>query len=223
MGLLQVREMPGLEIVAEVEIPDPFGDSAFDLFDYPDNNRIAVWVAAGQDGQCLYWAHYDGTRIVTEQFSGLTDTAPPVFDSSGERFMVSSEGCLKLFRFPHGPMLGVVKWPLEDDPLAEMVTFVGDNHALAQSGNGRLFLADLQQFKIVEEIHITGHAPRPTHELFPGLGHDTTPCTDLSVFYPMPVGGFLSVHREYPSASLADWRDQILIWAVPHVYDDSHD
>jgi len=79
-----------------------------------------------------------------------------------------------------------------------------------------LFLIELRQMQIVEEIHIRGHEPRPVNELYPNLQPDSELCSDMSTFLPLPSGEFLSVHRELPSASIADWRDQLLIWKIPH-------
>jgi len=186
------------------------------LFGYPSEDRIALWVAGGQDGQCLYWCHYDGSKLVVERFPDLTDTAPPSFDRSGKRFLVVSGGSVRLYKYPNGPELGRIAWLLEDDPPAETVSFLGDRHAVVHSGNGRLFLIDLRQMQIVEEISICGHEPRPVRELYLNLQDDLDLCSDLSTFMPLQSGGFLSIHQELPSKSIADWRDQLLTWKIPY-------
>jgi len=113
-----------------------------------------------------------------------------------------------------------LKWPEQRGrsktiPPAETVCFVGDEYAVVHSGNGRLFLIESRQMQIVEEIIIRGHELRPIRELYPNLQRDLAPCSDLSTFMP-PSGGFLSVHQELPSKSIADWRDQLLTWKIPY-------
>ena len=66
------------------------------------------------------------------------------------------------------------------------------------------------------EISIRGHAPRPVRDLYPNLQRDLDLCSDLTTFMPLPSGGFLSVHQELPSQSIADWRDQLLTWKIPY-------
>ena len=177
---------------------------------------VTLWVAAGQDVQSLYWAQYTDSKQKAELFPDLIDTAPPAFDQTGRRFLVVSDGAVCLYLYPGGPELGRIGWPLEDDPPAETVTFLGNEHALAHLGNGRLFVLDLNRLTIVEEMQIVGHEPRPVKELFPNLQRDLQPCTDLSTFVPLPSGALLSVHHILPSESIADWRDRLITWRVPH-------
>jgi hypothetical protein len=214
--VLEVRDSKSCATIARTEVPDPFESSALMLFNHPSEDRVALWVAARQDGQCLYWGHYDGCELTTQRFPDLTDTTPPYFDHSGKRFLVVSGGCVRLYEFSTGSELGRIPWPLANDPPAETVAFIGDEHALVHSGNGRLLLISLRQMQIVEEISIRGHEPRPIRELYPNLPRNLDLCSDLTTFMPLPSGAFLSVHQELPSKSIADWRDQLLTWKIPY-------
>jgi hypothetical protein len=215
-AVLEVRDSKTGDIIVRTEVPDPFGSSSLMLFRQPNEECVSMWVAAGQDGQCLYWGHYDGSKLTAQRFPDLTETTPPGFDRSGRRFLVVSDGSVRLYEHPRGPELGRLVWPLENDPPAETVAFIGDGHAIVHSGNGRLFLIGLQKMQIAEEISIRGHEPRPVHELYPNLPRDQELCSDLSTFLPLPSGEFLSIHRELPSASISDWRDQLITWKIPH-------
>lgn len=215
-AVLEIRDPTTGSVIVRTEVPDPFGSSSLMLFRYPTEDRVALWVAAGQDGQCLYWGNYDGSKLTTQRFLDLTDTTPPSFDRSGDRFLVVSGGGVRLYAYPGGPELGRVVWPLDDDPPAETISFVDNEHAMVHSGNGRLFLIDLRQMQVMEEISIRGHEPRPVHELYPNLQRDQELCSDLSTFLPLASGEFLSIHRELPSASIVDWRDQLITWIIPH-------
>jgi len=75
---------------------------------------------------------------------------------------------------------------------------------------------NLSQMEIVDEIAIRGHEPRSIGELYPNLRRKLRLCSDLSRFMPLPSGGFVSIHQELPSQSIADWRDQLLAWRIPH-------
>jgi hypothetical protein len=92
----------------------------------------------------------------------LDDTLPPVFNNAGKEFLVvtdcSSE--LRYYRFPSGPLIGKMKWPFKgkhDHFFGDSVSFVGDNRALVSSGySGKLYLVDLEEMKITEEILVRG-------------------------------------------------------------------
>lgn len=215
VAAIEIFETEKWQTVGNSEVADPFGDSGLMLFAQPNDAGVTLWVAAGQDGQSLYWARYADSKVTVEPFPKLMDTTPPAFDQAGRRFLVVSGGTVCLFQYPGGPELGRIAWPLEDDPPAEMIAFLGNQHALAHSGNGRLFLLDLNRLAIVEEMQIRGHEPRPVKDLFPNLPRDLQPCTDLSTFIPLPSGTFLSLHHALPSKSIADWRDQLITWRVP--------
>lgn len=213
---IEVRETTTWEVLARVDLEDPFQDSLFSFFRDPRDDRIAIWVAAGQDGQCLFWAQHSGSIIRVERFSDLTETTPPGFDLAGNRFLTVCEGDLRLYRYPSGPELGRMKWPFEDDPAGEIASFIGENHGLIHSGDGRLFLVDLRQMKAADEVIILGHEPNPIRELYPDLKCETGLISDLSFFINLPDGNFLSVHKQLPFRSIFDWQDELLIWRIPH-------
>ena len=216
---LEIRETKNWQFVARAEVPDPFEDSSLMLFRYPSEDRVVLWVAAGQDGQCLYWGHYNGSKLTVEQFPDLTDTTPPGFDRSGERFLVVSGDSVRHYQYPAGPELGRMIWPFDGDPPGETVSFVGAEHALIHSGEGNLFLIDLRQMRIADEIRVRGHEPRPVDELYPNLRGEGGLCSDLSTFVPLTSGGFLSVHCQLPLKSITDWRDQLLTWRLRRIAD----
>ena len=213
---IEVRAVDNWGALSRVELEDPFEDSALMLFPHPKSHEIALWVAAGQDGQCLYSVRLDGSSISVQRFPGLDDTTPPTFDAGGKRFLVVSGYDLKLFGYPLGPELHKIPWQLEDDPPAECAAFIGPEHALIQSGNGRLFLVDLQAGRIAEEVIVEGHEPRPARELYRNLQRDTGLCSDLCTFARLLNGDIMSVHCELPVESLSLWRDQLIFWRIPY-------
>ena len=213
---IEVRAIGNWRVLARVEVEDPFEDSALMLFPQGNSDQIALWVAAGQDGQCLYWARRDGSSIGIQQFPGLHDTTPPSFDGEGSRFLVVSGCDLKLYRYPSGPELRKVAWQLEDDLPGECTAFIGPEHALIHSGNGRLFLVDLRTGQIADEVTIRGHELKPIREHYPNLRQDIGVCSDLSTFARLPNGDIMSVHRELPTELVSHWRDQLVFWRIPY-------
>ena len=214
-AMVDVRELSDGKVLASVEVEDPFGESSLMLFRGPNERTVALWVAAGQDGQCIYWAEHAGSTMTATRCQNLEETTPPAFDSDGRRFLVVSENDLCLHDYPAGARVGKLEWPFDDDFPGEMLSFVGDDHALMHSGNGRLFLVDLRAMKIAEEIIVEGHGLRSTRELYPNLS-DNGLCSDLSTFVSLPKGGFISVHQDLPMKSVSDWQDELAFWHIPH-------
>ena len=103
-------------VLSRAEVSDPFGEAGLMLFAQPSEDRVALWLAAGQDGQVLIWCQYDGKRLVARTFPGLTETGPPGFDRAGERFLVAGDFSVRLFKYPWGPELGRLKWRDDDVP-----------------------------------------------------------------------------------------------------------
>jgi hypothetical protein len=214
-AMVDVRELNEGKVLARVEVADPFGESSLMLFRGPNEDTVALWIAAGQDGQCLYWMEHAGSTMTATRCPNLEETTPPAFDPGGRRFLVASENDLCLHDYPGGERLGKLEWPFDDDFPSETISFVGEDHALMHSGNGRLFLVDLRAMKIAEEIIVEGHGLRPTRELYPNLS-DNGLCSDLSTFVSLPKGDFISVHQDLPMKSASEWRDELAFWRIPH-------
>ena len=81
---VDLREPETWRVVARTEITDPFGNSFFKIHSHPDGEHVVIWAAAGQDGQCLFWARRDGSQIRVDRFIDLDATTPPSFSSSGD-------------------------------------------------------------------------------------------------------------------------------------------
>src|SRR5688572_18912813 len=75
-AVLEIRNAKTGEVIVRTEVTDPFESSSLMLFSHPSEDRVALWVAAGQDGQCLYWGNYDGSKLTTQLFPDLKDTTP---------------------------------------------------------------------------------------------------------------------------------------------------
>jgi hypothetical protein len=214
-AVLEIRALENWEIVARVAMDDPFGQSAFVLCPGADPWSVSVWAAAGQDGQLIYWAsHQDGT-ISVAPFDRLRFTTPPSFSSGGGSFIViAGYGELHHYSHPGGHRHAAMPWPFEDeDDQMDGAAFAGDRHALLQSREGHLYLVELAQAVVVEQVVIAGHEPRPVSEIYPSQKSEQHLCTDLSYFSSLGAGMFLSVHHR-GAPSIFDWTSEILTWRL---------
>jgi hypothetical protein len=147
--------------------PDPFGDSFLKILPHPDREHVAIWGAAGQDGQCLFWARRDGSQIIVDHFGNRDTTTMPSFNRSGDRFLVvADDNELRQYGFPQGPLLGKMQWPIDDmdNQIGDMVLFVNFAGALLPSTADRLYLVDLTKMAVADEIGIRGHEARRSSE-----------------------------------------------------------
>ena len=160
--VLEIWEPRTWTKVARTKITDPYGDSSFDLLPHPDQNCVVAWAAAGQDGQCLFWARHNDQAIIVERFPELDYTTWPSFSPTGEEFLVISGGELQCYGYPRGPIRRNMEWPLEnrEEQIGDFVFYIDADYALIQSNNGRLYLVYLQAMTIEDEVSLRGHEPK---------------------------------------------------------------
>jgi WD40 repeat protein len=159
---VEVREPEAWKVVARTELMDPFGNSSFMVRSHPDGEHVAILVAAGQDGQNLFWAHRDGSDIGVDRFPGIEDTRLPSFLPSGKQFLAICDGNeLRRYKFPRGPLVGKMAWPFDDmeNQIGDRVSCVDSDRALLESLECRLYLVDLRKMEIADEVCIRGHEP----------------------------------------------------------------
>jgi len=140
--------------IAQAKVADPYGNSEFSLFPGRDENSVVLWAAAGQDGQCLFWATLNGSAIKVTRFKALDETCPPSFSPNGEEFLVTSEGALHCYAYPQGPLKGSLTevGDDEDDPIGYSVSYIDATQAVLTTMEGRLFLVDATRMTVIEEI-----------------------------------------------------------------------
>jgi len=183
--------------IAKAKIADPFGDSTFLLFPHPLPNSVVVWVAAGQDGQALFFASLDGETIQVNLFEEQDFISPPAFSQNGREFLIAADGNLYRYLYPNGPLLAQMDQLAEDEHAGENICYLDDGHALMTSTAGKMFIVDVFKMKVVDEVRIEGEDPRPVSHLVR-----------------LADGRFLSVHRDLNGTpDLA--RDRLLVWPSP--------
>jgi hypothetical protein len=172
-------------------------------------------LAAGQNGQRVYWVTKLPDSLGFEPEPFLEGTTPPVFSPRGNEFLVI-DGLWSVCRypFPTDRKLGTCrsKWG-EEDYFGDCLSYLDDTSALVQTHHGRLFRIDLRAMKVREEIAVRGHEPRPAEEYYPRLTGDKTLCTDLSYFTSVGESLVLVHHRE-TGVDPGKWKDTLILYNV---------
>ena len=109
--------------------------------------------------------------------------APPVFAPSGREFLVIdfTYGAVQRYRYPVVQPAGVCESPFGAFHVS--LCYLDDTRALAGSLNGRMAVLDTPTMRVVNELIIEGHEPRPLDEYYPRLAGDRELCTDISDFW----------------------------------------
>ena len=110
---VQLRETERWSVVGSVAVEDPFEEShcSFHATSRPD--VAALWLAAGQNGQRVYWVTKGPDTLGVEPEPFLDDTIPPVFAPNGNEFLVIDDlGSVCKYPFPADRKLGTCrsKW-----------------------------------------------------------------------------------------------------------------
>jgi hypothetical protein len=212
---VEVRDRQTWRMVSQTHLHDPFGQSSFDLCFHPRGQHVALWAAAGQDGQAIFFARADRAAVQITRLENVNDTTPPSFSLNGDEFLISVAGSseLRLYSFPESALLGTVRCP-ENEASGDYAQFAGDERALLQWGEGQLYLVDLRSHAIVDEVVISGHEPRSISELYPTLKDDPGIGSDLYFFQPYRPGTFISVHQRLPQSE-DGWKSLVLTWQLP--------
>ncbi|MEG4807064.1 hypothetical protein QUA82_04450 [Microcoleus sp. F8-D3] len=200
---IQIRDTNSWQIQRKFLLKDPFGGSTFSFQPHPENQILALWAAAGQDGQQVYWLYDDGIKIHAVEVACLADTTPPVFHPAGSEFLVLDDSNRELsrFSFPDCNLLGQCQWPWpdSDDSFDYSMCYLSDDRLLINTNEGLMYLIDLNKMEMLDELILSGHEPRPSQELYPNLNEEEGLCSDLDCFYRFDSDRILSVHSQLPS------------------------
>ena len=192
-------------------IEDPYGESHISFHPTGASGRVALWLAAGQDGQQVYWLTMSDEGIVCEVEPLLEDTTPPVFSPSSDGFLaIEGETVVNKYQYPNVQLLGSYEYIGNDEEgLGELLCYIDDKRAIVISGEGRLFFIDLTTMSLSEEVFVEGHEPQPVPIYYPTLVNDKGLCTDIS-----RIGRFgdsvVFVFQRDDRQSISPWKDTLL-------------
>ncbi|MEG4348388.1 hypothetical protein QUA74_01425 [Microcoleus sp. LAD1_D3] len=201
---IQIRDTNSWQIQGKFLLKDPFGGSTFSFCPHPENQILALWAASGQNGQQIYWLYDDGVTIHGVEIPFPDVTGPPEFHPAGGEFLVlnSCERQLSRLSFPDCNLIGICEWPWPDadDGFGYHMCYLSDERVLINTGNGRMYLIDIDKMEISDELILIGHEPRPCKELYPTLKDlKEQLCGDLHHFYRFDSDSIVSVHSQLPS------------------------
>lgn len=212
---VQLRESGRWSVVLSVEVQDPFGGSSCSFHRTGKPEVVALWLAAGQDGQQVYWLTRQAGEVRCDPEINLENTTPPAFSPSGTSFwVVNDDQAACRFEYPSVRQTASCESPCgEDDPFGCSVCCLDDRYAFVGSGSGRIFVLDARRMNVVEEVIIEGHEPRPVEHYYPSLVGDKQLSTDISFF--QRVGSLIVfVHRLDRGSDLSGWKDGLLCFSV---------
>jgi hypothetical protein len=212
---IQLIETEDWSLVDKATFKDPFGGSSYSFHHTGRPGLVSLWLAAGQDGQQVYWLNRNRKGFCCTLEPCLKNTMPPVFSPSGEHVLVVNErNAICKYDYPNMHQIGL---PLElgdeDNPFAESLVYLNEQQALASSREGRIFVVDTVRLKIEEEVAVEGHEPRPIGEYYPTLANERGLGTDISYFAKLGSMIFF-VYRRDRGSDLAGWKDTLLWMSV---------
>jgi hypothetical protein len=212
---LQLIDANDWTTVQKAAVEDPFGASSCSLHSTGKPGLVSLWIAAGQDGQQVHWLKRRGSKLSCELEDQLANTAPPVFSSDGSEFLVVNENnAICKYEFATMKRSGAaLEAEDEDNPFAESLCYFDKRHALASTNEGRVFLVDTQRMKVVEEVEVEGHEPRPIGEYYPMLAKERGLGTDIS-WVTRLGNAVVFIFRRVRGTGLKSWKDSLLWYRV---------
>ena len=181
---VQLRETDSWSVVSRVLVDDPFGDgSSAMLLPTMEPGTLSLSLTEAGSGTYVYWVTRHGVHIRCSPEPCCYCDSPPVFSPSGGEFLVIEFKGVQRFRYPVVQLVGVCESPFGgDDPSPDWLCYLDDRRALVGSIDGRIALLDTPTMRVVNELTIEGHEPRPVAEYYPTLTSNGELCTDLSSF-----------------------------------------
>jgi hypothetical protein len=94
--------------VSSITVEDPFGESFCSFHRIPETSTVALYLAAGQDGQQTFWIKHHGSILESIKVPQLRDSTLAAFSLRGDEFLVVDlEHSIRKFHFPtvnEGPL-----------------------------------------------------------------------------------------------------------------------
>lgn len=214
---VEARDGTSIQVIGAATVADPFRDSYFHPVPHPTQaGLLALWAAAGQDGQCAYRASWADGTVRVERLAEMAECTLPAFSPSGDRLvMLCDDAELRHYTFADGRLLGRMPWPFqeEDSEAGDQALFAGDRRALLSTNEHRLHLVDLERMQRIDEVAVAGHEPRPAREIY-GLDDDDL-CTDLAEVASLGADAFLSRHLDLPTdRPIEECTEHVVSWRL---------
>lgn len=212
---IQRRETKSWRIVSRMVVDDPFGSSEPFFHSAGQSDTLVLWLAAGQDGQQIYWIVMRPDGFECKPVMDLRDVIPPAFSKDGSEFLVFDQaGTLQRYSYWPYRLLAHCESPCGDEDYFDgSMCYLDVKKALVATLHSRLFLIDLERLSVISENAVKGHEPKPTELYYPTLRGDCALCSDLSYFQRF-ANRIAAIYRRDRGRELKKWQDNILSFRV---------
>jgi hypothetical protein len=151
---IQSHETNRWSKVSSADVEDPFGESSCLFSPIGVAGGMSLWLAAGQNGQRVYWLSNDASGVRADLESTLKNTGPSWFSPRGDEFLIITEmHAVQRYQYPQVRLLG--EWPGLDDELDMLgmyLCYLDQSSALVNTDQGRLLVLDLNTMGVTEAI-----------------------------------------------------------------------
>ena len=180
-----------------VELEDPFGDSALMFHAGPAGGSVPLWVAAGQDGQAVYWLDHSGDELTADLLDDFEECLPPALSpDDGDHFLLVADGQeLRLYDRDELAIVRRLPLPFGEAPVDDMI-YLSPSSAALMYGDGLMCVIDLNAMTSTDVV-VAGHEPRPVSSLYPTL-REPGICSDLARLLRPSASTIASVHAVLP-------------------------
>lgn len=180
-----------------VELDDPFGDSALMFHAGPAGGSVPLWVAAGQDGQAVYWLDHSGDELTADLLDDFEECLPPALSpDDGDHFLLVADGQeLRLYDRDELAVVRRLPLPFEDAPVEDLI-YLSPSSAALIYGDGLMCAIDMKAMTSTEVV-VAGHEPRPVSSLYPTL-RESGFCSDVARLLRPSAFTIASVHTVLP-------------------------
>ena len=129
---VQLRETERWSVVGRAVVADPFGPSHASFHPTARSDTWSLWLAAGQDGKCVYRVMRDGGSLRVTIEPCLENSLPPLFSPRGDEFLTIDEpgSPLERYRYPPAELLGICECPFAEDEFGTPLCYLDDSRAL---------------------------------------------------------------------------------------------
>jgi hypothetical protein len=215
---IRCYEVGSWNLIAQQRFKPLVGGCGFVLTLHPTNDVLGLWVCGGPDHAWTYWLELTTNGIEVEYQPALDRGTPPSFNSRGDRFVSLNDYELAAFSFPNCRQLYQPRNAMDenqDDSFAESLCYLDsteNDRVLAATNEGRMFVLSLGSGRIIAEVLLEGHEPKPCYQVYTSLSQsDDRLCSDLHFFGSVGSNLILSVHT---NGRASNRRDAILLWNV---------
>jgi hypothetical protein len=216
-AIVECRDIDNWSVIDTLGIENETGDGP-PRFEYRGPNLGLLFCPQFEGGR-VYWldpgSSTEPPRIIREpSLDDIDAAAPPVFSPDGSEFLVVDQHrVVYQFAYPNRQLGTSLLQPTDADYFSPLASYLSPKLALVGSGNGRIMLLELDSMRVVSEIAVEGHEPRPMNEYFPEMGDFRELATDISSIH--RVNDWLYCVHKSEDARYGVWgRDKYSVWCI---------